>query len=58
MLLPFFICPLFYSRLSISDIPQFSGEYLRSIIVHAKSGPTGFATPRCDAMRLSASEEI
>lgn len=47
MLLPFFICPLFYGRLAISDIPQFSGEYLRSIIVHAKSGPTYSATPRC-----------
>ena len=46
-LLPFFICPLFYGRLFISAVSQFSGEYLRSIIVHAKSGPTSFVTPRC-----------
>ena len=47
MLLPFLYALCFTAACLFSAVPQFSGEYLRSIIVHAKNGPTGFVTPRC-----------
>ena len=37
----------FTDAYSFLPFPSFPGEYLRSIIVHAKSGPTSFVTPRC-----------